>query len=151
MNYELINIYHHTTNEIKNEIIDLWINNNVLSEVEALDRINYAVCAIKHIPSNKTIGVSTAKINFLPETNDIYYFYGMFADIKYREGSSVWIKMEMVEKTFNILKKQNNKYVKGVAAVLENKKLSDKLLQRLGMSELNTNIFPHKLFYRNFN
>jgi hypothetical protein len=151
MNYELIDTYHHITNEIKNEIIDLWINNNVLSEVEALDRINYAVCAIKHIPSNKIIGVSTTKINFLPNTNDIYYFYGMFVDKDHRGGTFWMIKTYILEKTFNILKQQNNKYTKGIAIVVENERISDKLLRRCGWTKLINNPLKFRLFFKNFN
>jgi hypothetical protein len=152
MTYEIIEIYHHITDEIKNEIIDLWINNQALSKIEALNRINCAICAIVHIPSGKIIGVSTAKINFLPKTNDIYYYYGMFVDKEHRGGVGInWrIKTSIIEKTFNILKKQNNKYVKGLAAILENKKIPNKFLQRYGWIPLNDEQIEFDLLFKDF-
>jgi len=152
MNYELIEIYYKSTNKIKNEIVDLWVNNNALPTIEALSRVNHVVCAIKHVPSDKIIGVSTAKINSLHNTNDLYYFYGMFVDKNHRGGvGSNWrVKTGIINKTFDILKNQNNMYVKGLAAILENQRVSNKFLQRYGFSSLNDDQLEYKILIKNF-
>lgn len=152
MSYELIEFYHNSNDKIRNQIIDLWVNNQALTVIEALNRVNYVVCAIRHIPSDKIIGVSTAKIIILPKTNDIYYFYGMFIDKEHRgaDENLCTVKPGISKTTFNVLKRQNNKYIKGVAATIENERITDKMLQRYGWTKLEDNSLKFRLFFKNF-
>ena len=150
MTYELLNIYHNSTSDIRNEIVDLWIRNHASSKLDALDRANYAVCAIRCLSTNKIIGVSAAKINLLPRTSDIYYFFGFFIDKDHR-GKTIPHKQPWItQTTFDILKNENNPYIKGLAAVIENPKITDKSLKKYGWNKLDHDIVSKRIFFKNF-
>ena len=151
MNYELKIVRHNLTPEIRKEIINLWVRNNIIPEIEAIDRVNHVVCAIIEKSTGKIIGVSTSKINFLSSMNKMYYFYGMFIDINHRgkvfPPKQPWI----LRTTFEVLKNEENPNINGVAAVLENPKISDKYMKRFGWNKDENITSPARTFFKNFN
>jgi hypothetical protein len=146
MTYDLLNIYHNSTSDIRNEIINLWIRNNALNYFQAIERVNYVVYAIREKNTSQIIGVSTAKLNYLPNTQELYYFYGMFIDKNHR-GERPWL----LKKTYDVLNTQRKiKNIKGLAAFLENSKIPHKLFDRYGWTKFNCDEIENAIFFKNF-
>jgi hypothetical protein len=151
MNYELKVVRHNLTPEIRKNIIDLWVKNNIIPEIEAIDRVNHAVCIIIEKSTEKIIGVSTSKINYLSSLNSMYYFYGMFIDINHRGKVFIHKQPWILRTTFEVLKNEDNSNIKGLAAVLENPKISNKYMKKLGWNKAENDISSTRTFFKNFN
>jgi hypothetical protein len=147
MTYELLNIYHNSTSDIRNEIINLWIRNNALNELEASERVNHVVHAIREKTTSQIIGVSTARLNYLPNTQELYYFYGMFIDKNHR-GKRPWL----LKRTYDLLnEKRTEKNAQGLAAILENKKIPHQLFDRYNWTKFKCNEIENAIFFKQFN
>jgi len=142
--YEVLVVEKNKDVKIKNQIINLWVNNKILPLNEALNRINYVVLAIRHIESDTIIGVSTAKIDIHPLFNKFYYFYGMYVDPNHSKRPLIF------QRTFDYLNDNHMSSIKGVVAVLENQKISDKILNRYHWHKIDDEVFSNRAFYRNF-
>lgn len=146
MNYELIELYNQPYFLIREKIVDLWVRNRALDYQQALERVNHAIYAIRDIDTQQIIGVSTARLNYLPNTQELYYFYGMFIDKNYR-GKRPWL----LKKTYDILNTQRkNKNIKGLAAFLENKKIPHKLFDRYNWTKFKCDEIENAIFFKNF-
>jgi hypothetical protein len=151
LNYELKVVRHSLTPEIRKKIIDLWVRNNIIPEIEAIDRVNHAVCVIIEKSTENIIGVSTSKINYLSSLNSMYYFYGMFIDINHIGKVFIHKQPWILRTTFEVLKNEENSNILGIAAVLENPKISNKYMKKLGWNKVENDISSTRTFFKNFN
>jgi hypothetical protein len=146
MTYELLNIYHNSTSHIKNQIINLWIRNNALNYFQATERVNYVVYAIQEKNTSQIIGVSTGRLDYLPNTQELYYFYGMFIDKNHR-GKRPWL----LKRTYDLLnEKRTEKNAQGLAAILENKKIPHQLFYRHNWTKFKCDGIENAIFFKNF-
>lgn len=146
MNYELIRVYNQPYFLIREKIVDLWVRNEALNYQQALERVNHVIYVIRDIDTQQIIGVSTAKLNYLPNTQELYYFYGMFIDKNHR-GERPWL----LKKTYDVLNTQRKiKNIKGLAAFLENSKIPHKLFDRYGWTKFNCDEIENAIFFKNF-
>jgi hypothetical protein len=147
-NYQLINVYNQPDllMTLKDEIIDLWLKNNALNYSQAVERVNSVVYVIQEKYTQQITGVNTARLNYLPNTLNLYYFYGMFIDVNHR-GTRPWL----LKRTYNLLNKNRlEKKARGLAAVLENKKIPHKLFHRYNWTRFNYNHTENAIFYKDF-
>ena len=146
MTYDLLNIYHNSTSDIGNEIINLWVRNNALNYFQATERVKHVVYAIQEKNTSQIIGVSTARLNCLPNTQELYYFYGMFIDKNHR-GKRPWL----LKRTYDLLnEKRTEKNAQGLAAILENKKVPHQLFDRYNWKKFNSNYSQNVIFFKQF-
>ncbi len=147
MTYEILNIYHNSTSDIRNEIINLWIRNNALNYFQTTERVKHVVYAIQEKNTSKIIGVSTARLNCLPNTQELYYFYGMFIDKNHR-GKRPWL----LKRTYDLLNEiRTEKKAQGLAAILENKKIPHQFFDRYNWTKFKCNEIENAIFFKQFN
>ena len=148
-NYELEVVYNKLSDIQKLEIMTMWVSNQAVPLDVAQQRVNHVVCVIKHVATNKIVGVSTALVKQLPYNQSLYYFYGMFIAPEHRGRTIPHRQPWIVATTVETLRRQNNR-IKGVIAVLENQRIPDRLLLKQGFKQTNKLNINNRVFYLNF-
>jgi hypothetical protein len=133
-------------NPFSAKIVNLWIRNNALTYTQACDRVSHAVCALVCETSGEVVGVSTARLAYFPETTDKYYFYGVYVDPHYR-GQRPWL----LKRSYDILNRsRTDKAAKGVAVVVENKRIPLQIFSRYGWQRRDHFSISSPIFCKNF-
>lgn len=131
-------VYKNIPHTYKKQILQLW--DNVLPKSEQLKRIDQVVVVAKN-SNNEIVGVTTVYKDIFKPKNELFYFYRMYVDPKYRNRIINRNGNNMTTITKEYLRDlQEYEKPKGIIAVLENKKISDKIMLMLGWEPLNSPI-----------
>lgn len=145
LKYELV--YKNLPEEYKKSIFKLW--NSVLDKEEQLKRIEQVIIVFKN-EDDKIVGVCTVYTDILRSNNKLYYFFRSYIEPNSRsaffnlKGDSATTVAKNFLKTYEVSPKPH-----GFIIVIENPKLSSKLMRKFGLSPLpNT---QNRVWYEDFN
>jgi hypothetical protein len=110
------------------------------------------ICVIRHTPTHAVVGVSTAYLSLIPGGTQRVYLYRMFIDPSHR-GKTIphrqpWIAAQTVEA---LRQRQHNDQTVGVVAILENKRIPDRLMLSSGWSKMPRLWQGNRMFCVSFN
>lgn len=149
MPFKLSIVYQKITPELKQEIIAMWINAKVLTEQEANRRVDEVVVTARN-ELNELVGVTSVNVRQI-DANRSYYFFRMFVKEDYR-GRHIPRKSPIMSNltvdflsTYNVADKPL-----GVVAVLDNPKLSTKIMETFGWLYYGIGLSGKHLWYKNF-
>jgi hypothetical protein len=142
----------------RNQILDLWIGEGVLSTEEASRRVSEVIYAI--VDAEDAIhGVTTAYTGHLADNSTPVWFLRMFIRRSARKASGLKnrsaFQWETLDKTCQFLRQSTHATHRGIVMVTENRKLwSEHWRQRLGergWQVLGTDPRGNLLFFLGFN
>jgi hypothetical protein len=114
-------VYQLLTEEEKRKIINLWVTSGVLSQHQALQRVEQVSCVI--LSNFEIVGVSTVYIDDFTTPHNPYFFFRMFIKQEYRGSNK--LRTQVMQLNFQKLKEFHSKNSHGIAVELENEKLAD--------------------------
>lgn len=142
-------VYQKITPELKQEIVSMWLNAKVLDIKEANRRVDEVVVTARN-ELGELVGVTSVDIKQV-DADSSYYFFRMFVKEEYR-GRHIPRKTPIMSNlTVDFLStyEVENK-PKGVVAVLDNPKLSNKIMETFGWSYYGQGPLGKHLWYKNF-
>jgi len=129
--YRLDNVYGQITTALGDEIVALWQENRVLSEVEARRRTAEVVLTIRD-NGGTLVGVNSVYIKDFIKADNPYYFYRVF--IRPQDRRSFGLRSFAGKSTREFLKSYvpiGHTKPQGVIIVVENRKLTRPGAQRM--------------------
>jgi len=140
MEFEIINL-----REIdplpRSEILSLWEENGMLDGKS----LNSVVLGVKHLPTRKLVAVSTAVLKYTRLLDGYYYYYGIEALSPYGNRPILF------QRTFDYLKSKGARQAKGLAAIVINPDITDKMILRANLTKVDlTDPSGRRLFYKDF-
>jgi len=151
--YLFQNVYQEISEDIRQEIIILWLEAQVLSEEEAKRRASEVVLTIRNT-TGELIGVTTAYIRDFVRPANFYYYMRMF--VKPTERKSYRMLKKAYRYTFTSLKqhRQSDTEVHGLVLEMENMKSGGKgavrELSKLGLVYWGKNAIGQDVWYHRF-
>ena len=113
-------VYKNLTQKKKQEVVELWTSNVVVSLSEAQRRVDEVSCLIYR--NSTLVGVSTVYKNDFNKKNNPYFFYRMF--IREDDRGSNALRTAVMRENFLKLKESYSDSVNGLVVELENIKLA---------------------------
>lgn len=129
MKYYISLVHNKIDSKLRQDIINLWLSCNVLDKQQAYSRVKEVV-AVGYDENGKLIGITTAYSRQFSPLGGNWFFYRMFIDPSFRGRKIRRNTPGFFTETYSYLKK-NYPSSKGVVAVLENNKISDKLMHNI--------------------
>lgn len=140
-NYSLQIVFGRVNQELAREIADFWLKNNAITNpLEAGRRTSEVVMVIRN-EQDEVAAVSTAYLDKLPDSDDLYHFFRMFIRAADRVPG---LARQAVLNSIEYLASQADATAKpkGLVMVTENRKLAAKIivsnLKRMGFVHLGT-------------
>ena len=138
--------------EALHAVLAMWVRFGAMTEQEAKRRVSEVICVIRHTPTHAVVGVSTAYLSLIPGGTQRVYLYRMFIDPSHR-GKTIphrqpWIAAQTVEA---LRQRQHNDQTVGVVAILENKRIPDRLMLSSGWSKMPRLWQGNRMFCVSFN
>lgn len=141
MDYTYKAYYKCLPEELKREIINLWVSEGVLTLEKAINRVDDVVL-VGFDPNNKVCGVTTVYLEKL--LDGYYYFFRMFI----KESERGKIKLKGSKLTHEFLKDFDHPLKpKGVVAVAENVKITNRVMKSQGWSYFGKNEKNQDVYY----
>jgi hypothetical protein len=128
----LENVYQNLTQEAKQEVVNLWRNENALLDDKKIDeRLGQTVIIIRDSESGKLVGVSTAEKKKMKalNNNQLYEFRCFIAETYRVAGLDVKLSKQTFEFLETLSKSEGGKTV-GIFSVLENESLKKESVWR---------------------
>ncbi len=123
--YRFQSVYQNISDNLKQDIVDLWLDSKVLSAQEASRRVSEVVCTIRN-SNNELVGVTTAYAREFIRPGNFYYYMRMF--VKPMERRSYEMLEEAYRQTYRTLSQVHHteNEVYGIVLEMENVKFSGK-------------------------
>jgi hypothetical protein len=151
--YLFQNVYQEISEDIRQEIISLWLEAQVLSEEEAKRRASEVVLTIRNT-TGELIGVTTAYIRDFVRPANFFYYMRMY--VKPTERKSYGMLKKAYRYTFTSLKQHrpSDTEVHGLVLEMENMKFGGKgaarELSKLGPVYWGKNAIGQDVWYHRF-
>ena len=145
-------VYHDLPDNVREEVINLWVTERILPQPEAERRVDELVLVIRN-EEGDAIGVVTTYIRDFLKPGNYYYFLRMF--IKPAERKSYSLLIDAYRRTFTVLDEYQQVELNphGLLLEMENmkfsgkrivKKLSENGLVYWGRNALGNDVWYHR-------
>lgn len=142
MEYTYKFYYQCLPDDVKQQIINMWISEGVLTLDLAIDRVNNVVL-VGFDPNNEVCCVTTVYLEKLQD--GYYYYFRMFIREKDRGKLKAFKSSKL---THEYLKKYNHPLKpKGVIAIAENDKITPRIMNSEGWNYLRKNDMGKDVYY----
>ena len=129
--YHLENVWENKSAEIKEEIINFWLSEKVITEQSAKQRVNQVFIVCRDL-EDKIIGVNTLYKQYNVQLNNYFYYYRTYISPKARKSQMV-VDMMLVARDYleaRYVNKQETETI-GLFLEVENKDLKERLNQAI--------------------
>lgn len=151
--YYLENVYETEDQDIRQEIIDFWVNNNVLPVEIAQKRVDEIVHVIRN-RSDEIIGVNTAYLHYLHTPSEIYYYVRVFIREEDRRSMTLFLVSIVQSYVYFRDTLPYSDRANGIVVAIENVKMTQsgvqKWFKRQGLSYTGKNVLGHDLWFARF-
>jgi len=89
VNYQIVDLRHKMTDQVRNEIIQFWLDEGALTHERAVARVDEVLQVIRSESDGVLMGICTATIAFVPEMQSHLYNYRSFVGKSYRSHGLV--------------------------------------------------------------
>ena len=144
--YSIKIVYKKLSLEEKLEIVNLWTSENAVPYNVAIERVEHVVCSIIHNPTGKIIGVSTAPPKQFH--GKFYYTYGMYISQYHRKNTFTRKQPWILQSTIDALKNSKPLVSSIILSLVENPKISHKLMLRKGWTIFDNDRFKNVYYIK---
>jgi len=142
-------VYKQLTQPLREQIFNLWSTNQIMPFDEMLKRIDQVV--VVAMDGREVVGVTSVYVSPFGAEDKLYYYYRMFIKPSHRNRNITRTSPPMSTLTRDFLESYNvTPKPHGVVCVLENSKISDKLMTTLGWNYYGKNSQDLPIWYVDF-
>jgi len=120
---KIAQVYGSENQNLKNKVINFWIEQKCLSEQEAKVRIEEALCAILD-DDNNVIAISSGKVMWVDQLRDNFLYYRSYTKSEYRNQDLSVLLLKLSKDYLNAHNIMGGVEVKGIYIIYESEILN---------------------------
>jgi len=145
MEYTYKFYYQCLPDDLKREIVDMWVSEGVVSLHKAIERVNEVVL-VGFDPNNKVCCVTTVYLEKLE--NKYFYYFRMFIREKDRGKLKAFKSSKLTHEYLKTYKHPLNPA--GIVAIAENVKITPRIMKMEGWEYFGKNNLDQDIYYVQF-